>query len=69
VKKLILAGALLLAATGVQAQGTSSNTSSRPASTGGTNDQHHQSNPTNTQRDNSTATGNTGAVGTRNPRH
>jgi hypothetical protein len=68
-KKLILACSLLLAATGAQAQGAGSNTNSRAASTGGTNDQHQQTNPTNTQRDNSSAAGKTGAVGTRNTRH
>jgi uncharacterized protein YdeI (BOF family) len=64
VKKLIIAGALLLAATGAQAQGTGN---TRPANTGGTNDQHQQTHPTNTQRDSPSAPANTGA--TRNPRH
>ena len=73
VKKLILAGALLLAAPGAQAQGTSSNPTNRPVQapsvTGGTADQHQQFNPTNTQPTSTNTSGNTGAANTRNVRH
>ena len=75
-KKLILVGALLLAATGVQAQGTNPNSHvvQGHATTGGTYVQPYvATNPNSTQRDNYSATGNvnphTGAVGTRNPRY
>ena len=75
-KKLILAGALLLAATGVQAQGTNPNSHvvQGHATTGGTYVQPYAAtNPNSTQRDNYSATGkvnpHTGAVGTRNPRY
>jgi hypothetical protein len=82
-KKLILAGALMLIATGAQAQyagayGTGSNPSSHSVqghvTSSGTYVQPHvATNPNNTQRDNYSATGNvnpyTGAVGTRNPRY
>jgi hypothetical protein len=74
VKKLILAGVLVLAATGAQAQGTSSNQTNRPVQapsiTGGTADQHQQFNPINTQPTNtSPSSGNTGAANARNVRH
>jgi hypothetical protein len=79
-KKLILAGALALAATTAQAQyyGTGSNSQSHSVqgyttSTGTYVQPHQQTNPNSTQRDNYSATGNvnsyTGAVGTRNPRY
>jgi hypothetical protein len=79
-KKLLLAGALALAATTAQAQyyGTSSNPNSHSVqgyttSTGTYVQPHQQTNPNNTQRDNYGATGNvnpyTGVVGTRNPRY
>jgi hypothetical protein len=79
--KVILAGALLLAATAaVQAQylGTGSNPSSHPVqgytAPGGTYvPPHQQTNPNSTQTDNYGARGNvnpyTGAVGTRNSRY
>jgi len=74
VKKLILAGALLLAVPGAQAQGTGPNPNSRPvrgySTTGGTSDQHQQFNPTNTQVTAPAPPQVTrGAVGTRNPRN
>jgi hypothetical protein len=79
-KKLLIAGALALAATAAQAQylGTGSNPSSHPvhgytAPSGTYVQPHQQTNPNSTQRDNYSATGNvnpyTGAVGTRNPRY
>lgn len=79
-KKLILAGALALVATGAHAQyfGTGSNTRSHSVqghtTSSGTYVQPHvATNPNPTQRDNFSATGNvnpyTGAVGTRNPRY
>jgi hypothetical protein len=83
-KKLILAGALAVAASSASAQyfgtggGIGSNPNSHPVqghvTTGGTYVQpHQQTNPNNTQRDNYSATGNvnpyTGTVGTRNPRY
>jgi len=79
-KKLILAGSLILTATAAQAQylGTGSNPNSHPvqgytAPSGTYVQPHQQTNPNNTQRDNYSATGNvnpyTGAVGTRNPRY
>jgi hypothetical protein len=82
-RKLILAGGLLLAATSAQAQytgtyGTGSNPNSHPVqgyttSSGTYVQPHQQTNPNSTQRDNYSATGNvnpyTGVVGTRNPRY
>jgi hypothetical protein len=82
-KKLILAGALALVATGAQAQyvgtyGTGSNPSSHSVQGHVTNSgayvqPYQATNPNSTQRDNYSATGNvnpnTGAVGTRNPRY
>ena len=79
-RKLILAGAMALAATTAQAQyyGTGSNPNSHPVqghttSTGTYVAPHMQTNPNNTQRDNYSATGNvnpyTGAVGTRTPKY
>ena len=79
-KQVILAAALVLAATAAQAQylGTGSNPSSHPVQGYTTNSgtyvqPHQQTNPNGTQRDNYGATGNvnpyTGAVGTRNPRY
>jgi hypothetical protein len=79
-KKLILAAALMFAATAALAQylGTGSNPSSHPVQGYTTNSgtyvpPHQQTNPNGTQRDNYSATGNvnpyTGAVGTRNPQH
>jgi hypothetical protein len=79
-KKLILAAALMFAATAAQAQylGTGSNPNSHPVQGYTTNSgtyvpPHQQTNPNGTQRDNYSATGNvnpyTGAVGTRNPQH
>ncbi len=79
-KRLILAGALALAATAAQAQyyGTGSNPNSHPVqghtTSSGTYVQPYvATNPNSTQRDNYSATGNvnpyTGAVGTRNPRY
>jgi hypothetical protein len=79
-RKLILAGALALAATTAQAQyyGTGSNPNSHAVQGYTTNSgtyvqPHQQTNPNSTQRDNYSATGNvnpyTGAVGTRNPRY
>ena len=77
-KQLLLATALMLAATAAQAQylGTGSNPNSHGVSGYTANNgtyvaPHQQTNPNNTQRDNYSATGNvnpyTGAVGTRNP--
>jgi len=79
-KQLILAGALVLAATAAQAQyyGTGSNSSTHTSSgyttsRGTTVQPYVATNPNSTQRDNFSATGNvnpyTGAVGTRNPRY
>ena len=79
-KKLMLAGALVLIVTGAQAQGTAhgSNPNSHPVqsyvNSGGTYvPPHQQTNPNGTQRDNHSAYGNvnpyTGAVGTRNSRY
>lgn len=79
-KQLLLAAALMLAATTAQAQlyGTGSNPNSHPVQGYTTNSgtyvaPHQQTNPNNTQRDNYSATGNvnpyTGAVGTRNPKY
>jgi hypothetical protein len=79
-KQLLLATALMLAATAAQAQytGTGSNPNSHGVSGYTTNSgtyvaPHQQTNPNNTQRDNYSATGNvnpyTGAVGTRNPKY
>jgi hypothetical protein len=81
-KKVFLAGALMLAATAAQAQYTGYGTGSNPSSHGvqghttnsGTYVQPYvATNPNSTQRDNFSATGNinpyTGAVGTRNPQH
>ena len=82
-KKLILAGALALVASGAQAQysgnyGTGSNPNSHSVqghtTSSGTYVQPYvATNPNSTQRDNYSATGNvnpyTGAVGTRNPRY
>jgi hypothetical protein len=79
-KKLIFAAALVLAATGAQAQnfGTGSNSRSHSVqghtTSSGTYVQPYvATNPNSTQRDNFTATGNvnpyTGSVGTRNPRY
>ena len=79
-KQLILAAALMLAATAVQAQylGTGSNPNSHPVQGHTTSNgtyvaPSHATNPNGTQRDNYSATGNvnpyTGAVGTRNPRY
>jgi hypothetical protein len=79
-KKLILAGALALAATTAQAQylGTGSNPNSHgvqghTTSSGTYVPPHVATNPNSTQRDNFSATGNVnptnGAVGTRNPRY
>jgi hypothetical protein len=79
-KRLILAGAIALAATAAQAQyyGTGSNPNSHPVqghvTSSGTYVQPYvASNPNSTQRDNYSATGNvnpyTGTVGTRNPRY
>ena len=78
-KKLVLTGALLLATTGAQAQGTGSNpngypyTSAGPAGAGVYIQPHQQTNSSGTQRDhNKSTTGsvnsNTGGVATRNPR-
>jgi hypothetical protein len=79
-KRLILAGALALAATTAQAQylGTGSNPNSHPVEGytrgNGTYVQpREQTNPNNTQRDNYSATRNvnpyTGAIGTRPPKY
>jgi hypothetical protein len=81
-KKLFLAGALMLAATAAQAQYTGYGTGSNPSTHGvqghttsnGTVVQPYvATNPNSTQRDNFSATGNvnpyTGTVGTRNPRY
>ena len=79
-KKLILAGALVLAATAghAQYQGTGSNPNSHPVQGYTTNSgtyvpPHQQTNPNSTQTDNYGARGNvnpsTGAVGTRNSRY
>ena len=79
-KKLFLAAALMLAATGAHAQyyGTGSNPNSHTSSGYTTNrgtyvQPYVATNPNSTQRDNYSATGNvnpyTGAVGTRNPRY
>jgi hypothetical protein len=79
-KRLIVAGALVLAATTAQAQylGTGSNPNSRPVqghvtSSGTYVAPYVATNPNGTQRDNYSAKGNvnpyTGAVGTRNPRY
>jgi hypothetical protein len=79
-KKLFLAGTLVLIATAAQAQyqGTGSNPNSHPVqgyttSSGTYVAPHQQTNPNGTQRDNYSATGNvnpyTGAVGMRNPRY
>jgi hypothetical protein len=79
-RQMLFAAALMLAATGVQAQsyGTGSNTSTHTTS-GYTTSRgtyvapYVATNPNNTQRDNFGASGNynpyTGAVGTRNPRY
>jgi hypothetical protein len=75
-KKLILAGALLLAAAGAQAQGTNPNShvvQGHTTSSGTYVQPYVATNPNSTQRDNYSATGNvnpsTGAVGTRSPRY
>ena len=79
-KKLILAGALALAATAAQAQltGTGSNPNSHPVqghtTTGGTYvAPHQQTNPNSTQTDNYGTRGNvnpsTGTGGTKTPNH
>lgn len=82
-KQIILAAALMLAATAAQAQytgnyGTGSNPNGHPVqghttSSGTYVAPHVATNPNSTQRDNYSATGNvnpsTGAVGTRNPRY
>jgi len=82
-KKLLLAGAMLLAATAAQAQytgnyGTGSNPNSHPVQGYTTNSgtyvqPHQQTNPNGTQTDNYGTRGNvnpyTGAVGTRSPRY
>lgn len=79
-KQLILAGALVLAATAAQAQyvGTGPNPNSHPVqgyttSSGTYVQPHQQTNPNSTQTDNYGARGNvnpySGAVGTRNPQH
>jgi hypothetical protein len=79
-KQLLLAAALMVAATAAQAQytGTGSNPNSHGVSGYTTNSgsyvaPHQQTNPNGTQRDNYSATGNvnpyTGAVGTRNPKY
>lgn len=76
-KQIILAGALVLAATAAQAQyGTGSNPNSHPVQGYTTNSgtyvpPHQQTNPNSTQTDNYGTRGNvnpyTGAVGTRTP--
>jgi len=79
-KQLIIAAALMLAATAAQAQyyGTGSNSQTHTSSGYTTNrgtyvQPYVATNPNSTQRDNYSATGNvnpyTGAVGTRNPRY
>ena len=79
-KQLLFAVALMLAATGAQAQnyGTGSNssthsTSGYTTSRGTTVQPYVATNPNGTQRDNYSATGNvnpyTGAIGTRTPRY
>ena len=82
-KKLMLAGALVLIATAAQAQytgtyGTGSNPNSHSVQGYTTNSgtyvqPHQQTNPNSTQRDNYGATGNvnpyTGVVGTYHPRY
>jgi hypothetical protein len=78
-KKLILAAALTIAATGGQAQyyGTGSNPSHHSTSgytrSNGYVQPYVATNPNSTQRDNYSATGNvnpyTGVVGTRTPRY
>ena len=79
-KKLFLAAALMLAATGAHAQyyGTGSNPNSHTSSGYTTNrgtyvQPYVATNPNSTQRDNYSTSGNvnpyTGAVGTRNPRY
>jgi hypothetical protein len=75
-RKIILAGALLLAATGAQAQGTNPNShvvQGHTTSSGTYVQPYVATNPNSTQRDNYSATGNvnpsTGAVGTRSPRY
>jgi hypothetical protein len=79
-KKLVLAVALVLAATAAEAQylGTGSNPTSHPvqgytAPSGTYVQPHQQTNPNSTQTDNYGTRGNvnpyTGAVGTRNPTH
>jgi hypothetical protein len=80
IKKLILAGALALAATAAQAQyiGTGSNPNSHPVqpytTSGGTYvPPHQQTNPNSTQTDNYGTRGNinpyTGTGGTRTPKY
>jgi hypothetical protein len=82
-RKLILAGALVLAATGAQAQDSNSNPNSPPlqpyttlgpAGAGAyVEPPHPQANPNGPRRHRHRATGNanpkTAAVGARNPRH
>jgi hypothetical protein len=75
-KKLILASAMLLAATGARAQVTNPNShvvQGHTTSSGTYVQPYVATNPNSTQRDNYSATGNvnpnTGAVGTRNPRY
>ena len=79
-KQIILAATLALTVTAAQAQyiGTGSNPNSHPVqghvtSSGTYVAPHVATNPNGTQRDNYSAAGNvnpnTGAVGTRNPRH
>jgi hypothetical protein len=75
-RKIILAGALLLAASGAQAQGTNPNShvvQGHTTSSGTYVQPYVATNPNSTQRDNYSATGNvnpsTGAVGTRSPRY
>jgi hypothetical protein len=76
-KQMLFAAALMLAATGAQAQyGTNPNThtsSGYTRSNGTYVPPYVATNPNGTQRDNFTATGNvnpyTGAVGTRTPRY
>jgi hypothetical protein len=77
-KQLLIAAALMLAATAAQAQNFGTNSRSHTVqghitSSGTYVAPHVATNPNGTQRDNYSATGNvnpyTGAVGTRNPRY
>ena len=77
-KKFIFAGALLLAATGVQAQGAGSTPTSQPgqayttlgpAGAGSYVEAPQQTNPNGTRRTTGKVSRNTGTVVSRNPRY